>query len=209
MLFMLLSIVLHFYLSHMDQKALHAYDEGVNYALNGNYEQAQEKFNESLKYRSNFSGAMSSLDFISSVEEIDLNLTATDDLVENNSYQQALRLINESENKLSQYDGELVNQLLSKIHDKRNDVLLSQVEYQLSEQPSLEELKMYLWRVESINTDKAQSLAEHMREQIVNYTYNSANDELNNNQFTVALSIVNDGLKYVPEIGRASWREKG
>jgi len=202
MFFMVVSIVLHFYLTHMDDKALHAYEEGVNYALNGEYEQAQEKFNETLKYRGNFSGAISSLEFLSLIEEINQNLDATNNLIENHSYQQALRLINESENKLSQYDGELVNRLLSRIHDKRNDILISQVEYQLSETPSLEELKMYLWRVESINTDKAQTLAETMREQIVNYSFNSANDELNSNQFSMALSIVNDGLKYVPNSER-------
>ncbi len=202
MFFMIVSIVLHFYLTHMDDKALHAYEEGVNYALNGEYEQAQEKFNETLKYRGNFSGAISSLEFLSLIEEINQNLDATNNLIENHSYQQALRLINESENKLSQYDGELVNRLLSRIHDKRNDILISQVEYQLSETPSLEELKMYLWRVESINTDKAQTLAETMREQIVNYSFNSANDELNSNQFSMALSIVNDGLKYVPNSER-------
>ena len=41
-----------------------------------------------------------------------------------------------------------------------------------------------------------------MKEQIVNYSYNQANDALQENQFSLALSIANDGLRYVPESER-------
>ncbi|MGM8214294.1 zinc ribbon domain-containing protein [Bacillaceae bacterium W0354] len=197
--FLLFSIGFHFYLSNLNTKAVEAYDQGVELALDGNYEGAKEKFNESLEYKKNFKASLTSLEFLDVADQIKDNLKSVDLLVEKESFQQALKLTSETENKLSQFDGEIVNKLLSTIIDKRNEVLIKQIESQLSEKPEIDELKMYLWRVESIKTDRAKTLAEQMKEQIVNYTFNSANEELKDNQFSLALSIVNDGLRYVPD----------
>lgn len=200
--FLLFSIGFHFYLSHINKLAVSAYEEGIELALNGDFDQSKEKFVQSLNYKENFKASIISLDFLELAEEIDQNLQSVDELVENESYQQAMRLIKETETKLSQYDGEIVNQLLNKIMDKRNEVLIEQIETQLTETTNIEDIKIQLWRVESIQSEKAKQLADQMKEQIVNYSYNQANDALQENQFSLALSIANDGLRYVPESER-------
>src|SRR5690606_6102957 len=121
------------------------YEEGIELALNGDFDQSKEKFVQSLNYKENFNASIISLDFLELAEEIDQNLQSVDELVENESYQQAMRLIKETETKLSQYDGEIVNQLLNKIMDKRNEVLIEQIETQLTETTNIEDIKIQLW----------------------------------------------------------------
>ncbi|TFB14067.1 zinc ribbon domain-containing protein [Filobacillus milosensis] len=196
---LMFAIGIHFYLEHQEDQAKQSYNEGVELALEGQYLKAKDKFRQSLDYKSNYKAAATSSNFMDIAMQINEALGEVDRLIENKMYQEAINLTEENESKLRQYNGKVVNQLLDEILTKRNDIKIAQVQNNLKDEASIDELKMQLWRVESINTEPAQNLESQMKERIVNLSFNEANEELNDNQFSTALAIVKDALRYVPE----------
>ncbi|RPF52277.1 zinc ribbon domain-containing protein [Aquisalibacillus elongatus] len=198
-LVLLIAIIIHFYLDYQQDKAVETYEEGIELALEGQYLNAKEKFRQSLEYKSNFTAASDSMEFMDIAIEVNEELNAVDSMIEEQSFQQAINLTQDIESQLNKYNGEVINELLSDILEKRNEIKISQVKYQLEDDSSIDELKMQLYQVESINTDEAGQLEDQMKERIVNHSFNRANEELNQNHFSNALAVVNDALKYVPD----------
>lgn len=83
-----------------------------------------------------------------------------------------------------------MNLLLSNIVDKRNEIKIEQVRSSLDEDNGIDDLKIQLWQIESIDSEDADKLENQMKERIVNHSFNRANKELNENQFSSALAIV-------------------
>ncbi|WP_188205626.1 zinc ribbon domain-containing protein [Alkalibacillus aidingensis] len=196
---LLLGIGLHFYLEYNNSKAIEAYETGVEYALEGQYKRAQDHFEEALTYNSNLEVASTNVDFMDIALEINDQLQDIDTLIEQGAFQQAMQITQESENRLSNYNGEIINQLLDSIIDKRNQVRLSQVKQRIEEDPPIEELKILLWQLDSVDHDEAEELREMMRNRIINYTVSEANEMLQDHQFSTAKAIVDDGLRIDPE----------
>ncbi|SEQ54588.1 zinc ribbon domain-containing protein [Piscibacillus halophilus] len=196
---LILSIALHLYLEYQEDQAVDAYKEGVELALDGQFNNAKDKFNESLDYKSNYKAASNSLEFIDVAINVQKSLNEIDKLVDAESYQQAMNLTNDIESQLNHYNGEVVNHLLTNIVDKRNEIKVAQVRSQLDEDNGIDELKMQLWQIESIDNEEAEELEKQMKERIVNYSFNHANEELNENHFSSALAIVKDALRFVPD----------
>ncbi|MDV2582313.1 hypothetical protein [Alkalibacillus haloalkaliphilus] len=193
------AIGLHFYLEYNNSTAQSLYDEGVEYALEGQYSRAQSLFEESLEHNPNYEAAEINYDFMSVALEVHEKLNNVDTLVDQGAFQQAVQITEEAESQLSSYNGEIINFLLDSILDKRNEVRMNQVEQRLADDPGAEELKILLWQVQSLEHEDAESLEEMLRERIVSHTATEANEKLQTNQFTAAISIIEDGLRYAPE----------
>ncbi|MGP4073688.1 zinc-ribbon domain-containing protein [Piscibacillus sp. B03] len=195
---LVLAIALHFYLEYQQSQAKDYYKDGVELALDGQFNNAKDLFEQSLDYKSNYKAAIQSREFMDVAINIQNSLNEIDKLIEAESYQQAMNLTNDIEGKLKHYEGEVVNHLLTSIVDKRNEIKIEQVRSELDEENGIDELKILLWQIESIDSEEADELENQMKERIVNYSFNRANEELNDNHFTTALSIVRDALRYVP-----------
>ncbi|WP_051189002.1 zinc ribbon domain-containing protein [Halalkalibacillus halophilus] len=196
---LVIGIGLHFFLEHSNNQAEQLYEQGVENALDGQYNRAHQYFNEALDYKENYEAARTNAEFMEIALGINNQLQTVDTLIEREAFQQALKITQEAENELSSYNGEIINHLLEAISEKRNHVRISQVETQLSNEPSIEELKMLLWQVDSINHSDSDELVSMMRERIVNHTISEANEFLQENQFNQALSVVKDGLRFDEE----------
>lgn len=195
---LVLAIAIHFYLDYQQSQAKDYYKDGVELALDGQFNNAKDLFDQSLDYKSNYKAAIQSREFMHVAINIQNSLNEIDKLIEAESYQQAMNLTNDIESKLKHYEGEVVNHLLTSIVDKRNEIKIEQVRSELDEDNGIDELKILLWQIESIDSEEADELENQMKERIVNYSFNRANEELNENHFTTALSIVRDALRYVP-----------
>lgn len=110
-----------------------------------------------------------------------------------------MSLINEAESSITNYNGEAVTQLIDKLTAKRGSIKLAQLEQKLSQDPGIDDLKVLLWEADAIQSDEADEMMTSIREQIVDYIFSKASEQLNNNQFSDALLLVEDGLKYAPD----------
>ncbi len=196
LLLLIVFIGLHFFQMSEEEKAIQAYEKGVELALNKDFSQAKQSFKEALDNRKNFKAATHNYQFMDIAISIDEMLNSAEVLMKEQSFQPGLTLIEDAENLLNNYDGELVDLLLHSIVELRNDIQTKELHYKLEQKPSIEELKILLWQAESIQTNEAKGLTNDIRNRIVDYTYSTANEFLQQNQYSDAIAIVNDGLRY-------------
>src|SRR5699024_8342794 len=108
-------------------------------------------------------------------------------------------LMSEAESSLKNFQGTAVTQLVNKIITKQDQIKVAQLKNELSSDPDINLLKNLLWEAEEIKNDSAEDIAKNIREQIVDYTFSMASEQLNNNHFNDAQTVIEDGLKYVPD----------
>lgn len=180
-------------------KAKELYIEGEEKVLKQDYQTAKVLFQEALDHKSNFYQAQNSLDFMDTALAIQAVIKETTTLMEKKQFQQALTMLNKSEQKLKDFNGEAVNQIIELITKKRNTLKLNQIKYELEKEPNIDKLKLLLWEAASIETGEATTITENIRNQIISFVFTKASEQLNNKQFNDARLIVKDGLKYAPE----------
>lgn len=189
----------YFILQHYMTQAKNLYIEGEQQILEEKYEEAQHLFQKSLAYKENFKQAQISLSFTNKALSIMAALEDIPTLIKNNDYEQALQIITDAENSLKNYQGPAVNELIHNLIEQRNDLNVEQINNTLKDDLSIDDLKIVLWEAEAIKNKEAEELTEQIRQQIIDYTFSKASDQLNKKHFKDALLLVEDGLKYAPQ----------
>ncbi|RYG74005.1 zinc ribbon domain-containing protein [Lentibacillus lipolyticus] len=198
-LLLLTSGIYYTFLQSQSAQAAEKYQEAEAHAMEGNYTEAIDSLEQSLSHDHSFQQAKDALQFVQKAASIKKDMKQASDLLEKKEFQNALSLVNEAENGITNYNGEAVIQLIDHITTKRNSIKLAQLKQKLSQNPGIDDLKVLLWEADAIQSDEAAGIASSIREQIVDYIFSKASEQLNNNQFSDALLIVDDGLKYAPD----------
>lgn len=186
----------HFILQHKGTTAKQLYNQGESFILDDNYQKAKDSFSDALTYKDNFYEANIALDFVEKVLDIKDDLEVAIKHQENHQFKEALSMIGAAERTLRNYHGAGVNNLIDQIIIQRNHVKVEQLKSLLDEQPNIDELKNLLWESEAIKNDDAEEITLNIRNQIVDYTFSKASEQLNSKQFNDAQILVDDGLKY-------------
>ncbi len=175
------------------------YNNAEQQAMDGNFKKAQDMLEASLDNSNGFHQAELALNYVQKGMAIESDIKHADTLMENEEFQQALSLINKAENSIKNYEGAAVTELVNSLTSKRNKIKLEQLKYKLNHDPEINELKTLVWEAETIKTEKGKKITKNIRNQIINYTYSKASEQLNGKQFSDAMIIVKEGLKYAPE----------
>jgi len=186
-------------LQNQNSQAKELYDKGEKSVLDEDYQSARDYFEQALTLKRNFYDADVSLKFVKHVIKIEDYLADALQKLDQLDFQEALTLVNEAENLLKNYHGSAVTEVINKILTLRNEISISQINFQLNDQPNIHDLKGLLWEAEAIKTEEAELLTKMIRDQIIDYTFSNANKKLNNKQFIDAQLLVEDGLKYAAD----------
>ncbi|GGM20075.1 hypothetical protein GCM10011351_02390 [Paraliobacillus quinghaiensis] len=183
----------YYYLQEQTEQALESYKEAEAYLLNGDYQQTLTSLNNALEHKENFPAAIELRDYtkLAIIIEEDLN-------VENTDYQESLMLINEGKKELSNYSGKAVEQLQEKLNNAQVNIQLEKVKAKLANEPSITTLQTILWEAEGIQDPEAEEIAQSIREQLIAYTSTKANQHIQEKQYSLARSVVENGLRYAP-----------
>ncbi|SHG24665.1 zinc-ribbon domain-containing protein [Ornithinibacillus halophilus] len=192
------SSLFYLFLQHQSTQAKELYEQGEQKLINEEIDQAEALFQKALKQKQNFSQAHIGLAFIDRAKEIQIAIKQAESNLEQGKFQEALSLITNAENKLTNYNGSVVNNLVDELISLQNQVKISQLLFNLEQNPSISELKSLLWEADSINEVEAEEITENIRGQIIEFAYSQASEQLSNNHFNDAQAIVQDGLKYAP-----------
>ncbi|MBU6080547.1 FxLYD domain-containing protein [Allobacillus halotolerans] len=195
-------IIIHFYLENQNSETIEAYQTGIQHAEEGHYSQALEAFEKAGSLKTNFQAAKTAKEFMKVALKVESKIQSIDELIGDQAFQEGLQLAQEAEDQLKPYKGEVTQRLLDRIISKRNEVQVAQIKQQFSENPTIDELKILLWQIHSIKADKSEELVQSMEDRFINDTFSRASENLQDNQFTTALNIVEEGLRYIPESER-------
>ena len=196
-------IIIHFYLEKHNSVTKEAYQTGIQHPEDRlYYSQALEAFEKAGSLKTNFQAAKTAKEFMKVALKVESKIQSIDELIGDQAFQEGLQLAQEAEDQLKPYKGEVTQRLLDRIISKRNEVQVAQIKQQFSENPTIDELKILLWQIHSIKADKSEELVQSMEDRFINDTFSRASENLQDNQFTTALNIVEEGLRYIPESER-------
>ncbi|WP_390292867.1 zinc-ribbon domain-containing protein [Virgibacillus kekensis] len=180
-----------------DAKSL--YNKAEDLTMDGKYDEAEDLLHSALEQNKHFSQAEVALSYVQKAIQIENSLSEAKEALAQQKFQEALTLINEAEKELKNFNGDAVKPLISNITAHRNTVKIEELKYRLQQKPSIDDLKTLVWEAEAIKTDQGKEITADIRNQIVDYTFSKASEQLNDKQFADALLIVEDGLNYAPE----------
>lgn len=196
----LITVTILFFMSESNiEQAEHHYILGAAHIEEEEFSEALEQFELALDYHPYFTKAKIAFDFLTDAQQMDEELENFHYMLEDKQFNDALEKISMYENELRHLQGPAVNYYINRLASKRDVIEYEQINFELSEQPSIDRLKVLLWEAESINTTDGVALTEQIRSEIINYIFSTASEQLNNNQFNDALILVEDGLKYAAE----------
>lgn len=194
-LFTVSSLGFYLFLQNENLQAEQLYEQGEEKLINKQYEQAKDLFEEALSIKK-FTQADIALEFVKTVLIIEENIQLAENELSNLHFQEAISLINEAEHELRSYSGQAVTTLIDALLVKRNNIKLQSLQHAIEDTPTIDDLKSLLWEAKALNIEEAVPITEHIRNQIIDYTYSKASEQLNKHQFSDAQLLVDDGLKY-------------
>ncbi|MBB6454833.1 tetratricopeptide (TPR) repeat protein [Salirhabdus euzebyi] len=180
-------------------KAIEAYEKGEQLAYSGKFKQAKDFFNEAIELKSQFKAATHGSQFMDIAISIQDQLTSANKLTEEEDFQQALTITKQAEESIKNYNGEVVNELLNQILQKRNQIKTEELKFRLEQKPSIQDLKILLWQAETIQNEEAEEITEEIRDRLVDFTFSKANEFLKLKQFSDAITTIKDGLRFAPD----------
>lgn len=198
-LMILSSGIYYVFMQNQVADAKRLYNKAEKMAMEGNFNKAKNLLAESLENSEDFDQAELALGYVQKSINIESNLKEAKRLMNQQEFQQALSIINDAEDSIKNYEGAAVTELINTITAHRNAVKIEQLKYKLGHDPSISELKTLVWEAEAIKTEEANKITEKIRNQIIDYTFSKASEQLNEKQFSDASIIVEEGLKYAPE----------
>ncbi|QST01387.1 zinc ribbon domain-containing protein [Pontibacillus sp. ALD_SL1] len=189
----------YWFIDHRSTKAEEKLEKGEELALEGNYESATKYFNDALRLTYKFPAANQNKQYMDLAIQIDSLIKDAKYYIANEQFQEALKTVEKAEGKLNNMDGELIQKLIEDIVTIRNKAKVAQIKANINQDPSISNLKSVLWQIEAIQNEKAQTMANTIQEQIISHAFSNANEALKQNQFSIARSYVEEGLRYAPE----------
>lgn len=185
----------------IEQKTTQAQEQfkrGEQLALEGQYNKARNYFDEALELSYQFPAAYENKQFMKVALTVQSLMKEAKQQRDDEEFQLALKKIEDAEKKLKNYNGDVVNKLVEAIVKERNQTKVLQLKHLLSNEPSIDNLKMLLWQAEAIQNAEGKKIASQIKERIVSHAFSTANEELKEKHFTKARQIVEDGLRYAP-----------
>ncbi|WP_440895159.1 zinc-ribbon domain-containing protein [Amphibacillus sp. Q70] len=160
--------------------------------LLSDYELANEQVKKAIESYPAFSEARLLHQFTNfSVETLD-------SLSDIDTEQDQLQLILQAKNELTHYSGESAIQFQEQLMNKQTEIQLSMVKSKLEANPPIDDLPALLWEADSIQDPEAYDLVRSIRDQLITHSADQAYAYLDQNQFTLAQSMVENGLYYLP-----------
>lgn len=169
-----------------------AYYEAEEALLLSDYELADQYISNAIEIYPTFNQAKQLRQFTQ------FSVDTLNNLATMESNQTKLQLILQAKNELTNYDGEAANDFRQLLLTKQKEIQIEMVKKKLAEEPLIADLPLLLWEADSIQDPEAYELVRRIRDQLITHTTNQAYSYLEQNQFSLAQRIVENGLYYVP-----------
>lgn len=178
--------------SRLHKQAIALYHEATVALSNEAYEESLYLAEQALDISPSFEAA-SDLAALMSLYLHDIDVDS------NAPYHEQLKQLNDLQIKLDDFKGDPVDQLIIHIRSLQEHFQLKQINKQLENDLSIQDLQALVWEIEAIQSTDALLLKQQLREQLSASIASLANTYLADNQFSEAAELVENGRYYLPE----------
>lgn len=196
--FLLLGIV-YGVVHHNRVQALELFEEASQIALVGDYAQAKGVVDEAVSQYPSFPQAIELQKFLDIAMEIDQSFVNVSDMREEGQYSEAIETLITNDGKIDNYNGELVSKVKEKINVLKTETRIDEFSFIYENDPDINQLKVLLWELERLNSEKAEELYIDVRDKLVSLTYQEGTALIQKFQFSQALRLVDEILHFVQD----------
>ncbi|MGP4081691.1 hypothetical protein ACTWQL_17430 [Pseudalkalibacillus sp. R45] len=190
----------YFYSEHnKTNAAMESFKKGETAALESEYKDAREHFEEALTIRSEFPAATENKKLVNSAIEAKERLHIAKKHQEEKEFSKSFEQIEKASEIVSGYSGKVADTIQLDIKNTRMNVNVAEIRYEMNGKSTLEELEPILIKAEKLDVEEAKEIAEDLRNRIANIAYAQANALLTDHQFSAALASVKKGLYHEPK----------
>lgn len=190
---------IYLYESNMNERVLEWQNKAKQEALDGNYEAALERLNKAAEARPEYESVRADLAVVKEAAAFQQTIDAVNEKLKQNEVQEAKPLLEELMTKLRGREEQVFAVVREQAADLTVRMTVIQVEDELGELKTVEELVVKLNQVKGLNGEDALELKKQIEAQIAEIIISQANDLLKKKNFTEALSIIQKGITYVPD----------
>ena len=168
-------------------------------ALKGNISEAYAKVDKALSLRPNNKTLQADKKILQDGETINSYISIVDNYIKNKNYIEAFNKLDKANDLIYNKQGTFYSLLNKIIENKRMAVTVIQIKNEMNNESSIDDLSYLLAKISNYTIEEAKDTAKELRNRISSVAYDTANEYLKNNNFTLALETINKGITYNPK----------
>ncbi|WP_078382156.1 FxLYD domain-containing protein [Sutcliffiella halmapala] len=165
-------------------------------ALEGDYGKAKEELALAIELRPRYHVLRNNLDVVNIAEEVEVELENTNTLIKSKKFDEAESELVRLREKVARLDGPLFQPIKKELSEKDTMIKVGKINNELDQLTTVEELARKLSVLSAIPSEEGKAVKEQILNRIVQITTENAEAELEQKQFTKAVSITDRGLQY-------------
>ncbi|ADU31966.1 zinc-ribbon domain-containing protein [Evansella cellulosilytica] len=189
-------ILYYFYESNVNERVLNLKESAEESALDGDFTAAIEDINKAIDLRPNYIVLRQNLQEINQANDFSNRLVEISTLIDEQSYDEADELLLTFISSLDREEGILFDYFKDQIPSLQSAIAVGKIMLELDELTTIHALSDRLNTISSLSSDEAEEVRERIISKIIELSTEQATASLNNNQYSEALSLVNQGLEY-------------
>jgi len=197
-IFMLATLtVFYFHERTINDEVMELKQKGEQLAFGENYESAIKKLEAAVKLRPRYKGVRESLATVQLANKFNNQLTSTAVMVKKQDYSESEKLLAVVQASLAGHFGKLFDPLVEKADKQAVTLKVIAIKKEIEPLHNVDALGDKLYFLNSLSSSEGEAVKKQIINKIVEVTLTDASEQLENNQFSEAVSTVESGLKYV------------
>lgn len=165
-------------------------------ALEGKYEQAKSMLSSAIEKRPGYYVLQNNLEVVMIAEELRAEMENTTSLIKDKKFEDAEKVLTRLNEKIARLSGPLFQPFKKELAEKDTMIKVSKINSELDQLKTVDELARKLAVLSAIPSEEGKAVKEQILNRIVQITTGNAESELEQKQFTKAISLTDKALQY-------------
>jgi hypothetical protein len=186
---------LYFYQKSVNQSAESLLQEGEKLALEGKWQESLTLIESTLKKRPEHPVLLKDRALLADVIALEARVTGTEKLVEENQFNEAIKIIDTLQEELKTHSEPVFERLVLTADKQEEHIVVAQVTHDFPSKDNIKDLMPLFITIKDYDNEEAKKTAGNIRAKVTDLTHEKASSELKDKNFTVAMATVEEGLK--------------
>lgn len=171
-------------------------NEAEEHALEGDFHQAKVTLKDAMEIRPNYHVLRNNLEVVKITEEVYVELGEIKAQIKDKQFSEAEKNLTRLHEKINRLDGPIIKPLKDAVSETDVMIKVGKVNDELDQLKTVEELSRKLNVISSVPSDEGKTVKEQIINRIVQLTIDEAEEYLEDNQFTNAMTVADRALQY-------------
>ncbi|MBM7619855.1 tetratricopeptide (TPR) repeat protein [Bacillus tianshenii] len=186
----------YFHETKVNGKVIALKDSAEELALEGKYEQSKSKLSSAIDLRPRYYVLQNNLEVVMIAEELQAEMQDTNALIKDKKFEDAEKELSRLNEKIAKLNGPLFQPIKKELAEKDTMIKVGKINSELDQLKTVDELARKLAVLSAIPSEEGKAVKEQILNRIVQITTTNAETELEQKQFTKAISLTDKGLQY-------------